>query len=348
MPFQFRFHEVGGDGKAIGITLVDGVQGYVEVGLRGTGVRRLLSLMGLLLQQVNPEEQTVLLLDEPETSLHADAQHQLRRTLEGLGSNPRVQVVYATHSPAMVNPAYPDRVRVFCRQTSGEIGTSKVENLSHGENFQQVRVSLGLTPSDSLLYGLVTVIVEGDTEVRCIGPLLRKLDRDGIDGFQGMSQLLESSHFVCGWGSSIHYYCKLARDQNGRPIAFLDGDKRREGGALRQDGIPTIELPKGTEFEEIVPKSLYIRALAEEAGALDLDAAELTIDAYNEWLAASSLPASMFFSKRVDAWVQSVLGRGLSKHAVMERAIALTPSAEVHVTTLRELAAAIRNEFERA
>lgn len=345
LPFVFKLYEVGTDGAAIGISLVDGVQGYVEVGLRGTGIRRLLSLMTLLLQEVNPDEYTIVLLDEPETSLHADAQHQLRRTLEQLASGPKIQVIYATHSPSMVNPAHPERVRIFSRHLAGDVGTSKVRVLSHGENFQDVRVSLGLTPSDSLLYGLVTIIVEGDTEARCLGPLLRKLDAQGVDGFQGISTLLEASHFVCGWGSSILYYCKLARDQNGRPVAFLDGDKRREAEELKRNRISTIELARDSEFEDIVPPERYIAAVAEEAAALEISAERLTSDDYQVWHAAARLPDRMMFSKRIERWVEEITGGSLSKHSVMERAINLTPAAEIETSKLRELADAIRHEF---
>lgn len=347
LPFEFKLYEVGSDGKAIGVSLLDGVQGYVEVGLRGTGIRRLLSLMTLLLQEVSPDEYTVVLLDEPETSLHADAQHQLRRTLEQLAQNPKIQVIFATHSPSMVNPAHPERVRVFSRHLVGDVGTSKVTALSHAENFQRVRVSLGLTPADSLLYGLVTVVVEGDTEVRCVGPLLRKLDTEGIAGFAGIGALLESSHFVCGWGSSISYYCKLARDQNARPIAFLDGDKRREAGDLRRDGIPTIELPTDSEIEQVVPAARYIAAVAEEAAALEIQSEQLTPDAFNAWVAAAGLPDRMMFSKRIERWCEFVVGRSFCKHSVMLRAINLTPATEIDAGVLRELADAIRHEFNQ-
>jgi hypothetical protein len=345
LPFEFKLYEVGSDGKTIGVSLVDGVQGYVEVGLRGTGIRRLLSLMTLLLQEVSPAEYTVVLLDEPETSLHADAQHQLRRTLEQLAQNPKIQVIYATHSPSMVNPAHPERIRVFSRHLVGDVGTSKVKTLSHAENFQGVRVSLGLTPADSLLYGLVTIVVEGDTEVRCLGPLLRKLDHERVAGFQGLSALLESSHFVCGWGSSISYYCKLARDQNARPIAFLDGDKRREAEDLKKHRVPTIELPRDSEFEQIVPPARYVAAVAEEVEALELPAEKLTSEAFNTWLAAAGLPDRLMFSKQVELWAEQVTGRSFCKHSVMLRAINLTPATEIDTRTLRELADAIRNEF---
>lgn len=347
LPFEFRLFEIGSEGKMIGVNLVDGVRGYAEVGLRGTGVKRMLSLMALLLQEVDPNTHTVILLDEPETSLHADAQHQLRQTLERLASHPKVQVVYATHSPSMVNPAHPDRIRVFSRELNGEVATSKVTKPTYGENFQRVRVSLGLTPSDSLLYGLVTILVEGDTEARCLGGLFRRLDTEGVPGFERFATLLESCHFVCGAGDSIAYYCKLAADQNAKPVVFLDGDKQTIAKKLREErpDVPLIELPVGTEFENLVPAPKYVAALASELQSHGVDAARLTIEDFGVWSKEANLPARMMFSKRIDRWISDRTGGSYNKHAVMEAAIRSTPAEEIETTTLRRLADVIREEL---
>lgn len=348
MQFEFRLTDIAGEGKLIGISLVDGVQGFSPVEYRGTGIKRLLALMGLILQEVNPAENTVVLLDEPENSLHADAQHQLRRALEALGKNPRVQVVYATHSPAMINPAHPERIRVFSRQQNSSKATTKVTKPTYGENFQQVRISLGLTPADSLLYGLVTILVEGDTEVRCLAPLLRKLSEAKADGFDGITSLLESCHFVCCRGESISYFCKLSADQNARPIVFLDGDKR--SGYVERLGherptVPIIQLPAGKEFENIVPQARYIAALAECLQPFGADVAQITSEAFDVWNLQSGLPEQMMFSKRIDRWVEALTGGSYNKHVVMETAIGKTPVDEMRTDTLRQLAGTIKAQF---
>lgn len=349
MPFAFRFMDIAGQGKEVGISLVDGVQGYTPVESRGSGVRRLLTLMGLILQEANPNEDCLVLLDEPETSLHADAQHTLRRALEALGQNPRVQVVYATHSPCMVNPARPDRIRVFSRHMQSDKATTKVQALSYSENFQQVRVSLGLTPSDSLLYGLVTILVEGDTEARCLGPLLQRLAEDKVSGFEDLGSLLESCHFVCGGGDSISYYCKLATDQNGKPVVFLDGDKPNVAAKLAAERplTPIVQLPAGTEFENLVPESRYIAALGQELQQYDADASQISGEGFQAWSAQANLPARMMFSKRVDRWITELIGTSYNKHSVMERALRSTPTAELlFVDALRQLAATVRAQFD--
>lgn len=345
LPFEFRLLDIGAEPRGIGVGMVDGFKEHSDLDLRGAGIRRLISLMAFLLQQVDPAQNTIILLDEPETSLHADAQHHLRSTLERLADQAKFQVVYATHSPSMVNPARPDSVRVFTRRRGeGGVGTT-VSKLSEAENFQAVRTSLGLTPSDTLLYGQVTIVVEGTTEAVCLGPLLRRLDEAGAEGFEGAVRLLECCHIICGWGDSIRYYCKLARDQNARPIAFLDGDKRKEAEDLVTLGVPTVCLPSSMEFEDIVPPEDYIAAaeqLARERGSTEI---EINLESFRLWENASNLPERMLFSKRVARWLNERLEFSLSKADLMCRAISIAPPEQVKSESLVALITEIKAQL---
>jgi len=348
MGHRFRLNDLGAEGKTLGVSLVDVAGGFSAVESRGTGVRRLITLMGFLLQEVNPDENTVVLLDEPETSLHADAQHQLRQTLERLAESPRIQVIYATHSPSMVNPAHPERIRVFSRTSIGGVARTDVEVPRYGENFQRVRVSLGLTPADSLLYGLVTVLVEGDTEARCLAVLLKRLEAGGVDGFQGVSVLLDSCHFVACAGDSISYYCKLAMYQKANPIVFLDGDKANVVASLRRDrpDVPVVTLPMGQEFENLVPARRYISGVASTLEQLGKDVSGLTSEEFEAWQRGANLPERMMFSKRIDRWVADVTGGSYNKHAAMEESVRQTESTEIQLPSLAELVRYMREQIK--
>lgn len=348
MIYRFRLLDIAGQGKEIGVSLLDDVSGYTPVELRGSGIKRLLSLMGMILQEANPAENCLILLDEPETALHADAQHALRTALEALGRNPRLQVVYATHSPSMVNSARPERLRVFSRHYLDGLATTTVETPSYGDNFQKVRVSLGLTPSDSLLYGLVTILVEGDTEARCLGPLLARLASEGKVGFEGLDHLLESCHFISCGGDSIAFYCKLADGQNGKPLVFLDGDKQNIVTKLQREvpEVPIVQLPERSEFENLVPSSYYIAAVAQELQSHGIEVSRVTLESFNAWWDSSNLPRQMMFSKRVDRWLSEVTGSSFNKHKVMDLALKLTPAEEIIKDTLLELARTIKSQLK--
>ena len=346
VPLKFKLADMDG-GKALGVSLIDGAGGYAPLDLRGSGVRRMLTLMGLLLANVRPNEYSLVLLDEPDTSLHADAQHQLRRVLEALASSKFTQVIYVTHSPSMINPAHPERVRVFFRERVSNVARSKVSLLSYGENFQLARISLGLNPSDSLLYGLVTILVEGDTESRCMAALLRYLCDNRVPGFERIASLLESCHFVCGHGDSISYYCKLAVEQNARPVVFLDGDKGRLAAKIRDEypSVPVVELPQGTEFEQIVPANRFIEAVSEDMRKHGIDSSMLTLESFEAWQAEGKPPARMMFSKKIERWIFSAVGCTFNKHAVMDAAIRVTPIDEIETASLLPLVEAIESRF---
>ncbi len=173
MGLQFLLREIGDKPESLTISLIDKHSGFSPVGSRGTGVRKILNVMGTLLT-INPERYTYILYDEPETSLHADFQHLLRQLLEELGKNPKIQVIYVTHSPSMINIMRPGAIRVLSRHEINGIATSKIDTSAFADNYIGVRSSLGLSPSDSLLYAPITVVVEGRTEVRCLYLVLNR------------------------------------------------------------------------------------------------------------------------------------------------------------------------------
>ncbi len=74
--------------------------------LLSTGEKQLLIiLLTTLLQEGKP---AILLMDEPEISLHTDWQKQLISVIREL--NPNVQIILATHSPSIIMKGWLDKV----------------------------------------------------------------------------------------------------------------------------------------------------------------------------------------------------------------------------------------------
>jgi predicted ATPase len=71
-----------------------------------SGEKQLLILMLTVLCQ--DEQPSLLLLDEPELSLHLKWQYRLIEILRNL--NPNCQLVIATHSPSIFNDGWRDKV----------------------------------------------------------------------------------------------------------------------------------------------------------------------------------------------------------------------------------------------
>jgi len=336
MAYKFSLREISAKSELLGVALVDGNQGHSPIESRGEGVQKLVGVMGSLMAIDASDGHTYVLFDEPESSLHADAQHALRFVLEELAKRPNIQVIYATHSPAMINTMRPSSIRVLKRERKNDKATTTFVNQAYAENFVTVRSSLGMTPSDSLLYAPVTVVVEGPTEVRCLPVLFQRLSEAGVDGFQAVELILPQTHLLDGCGSSYEYMCRLAKSQNAKPVVLLDGDKQNELGRLQQDHpeVPVVFLPSGEEFENVVPKAAYIAAAA---AVLEDDSGKMTLENFEQWEASASLRPSVLFSKRVERWLRDEYDKPLYKPLVMEKAIHDSDANSINIEPFRRL-----------
>lgn len=320
MSLRFRLIEIGSNPEHLGIGLIDQHGGFTMLGSRGAGVRKLLNVMGTLLR-VNPAEgHTIVVYDEPETSLHSDAQHMLRRLLEGLAVHSGVQVIYTTHSSAMINTCRPHALRVLKRERRDEKAVSVFVKNPSRENYTLIRSSMGITPADSLLYAPVTVIVEGSTEVHCIPVVLEKLVNAGVIPRDQLENVLSMTHFLDGEGCSFEYMCRLAKSQNAKPIVFLDGDKATEIQKIhaKHPEIPVIDLPSKTEFEQIVPCRIYLQAVAR---LLEDTTGNVCEEAFQSWEERAQPRQSVLFSKRVEQWLRDEFDIGIRKPSAMREAL---------------------------
>jgi len=329
MPFRFMLQEVNADPAKLGLGLVDEQSGFTPLGSRGTGVRRLLNVMGAVLRLDPQDGHSMVLYDEPETSLHADAQHMLRKFLEDLASKPNVQVVYSTHSSAMINNFRPTSIRVLERTRDQDKAQSVFVDEAFDKSFSTIRTSLGICPSDSLLYAPITIVAEGKSEVLGIPALFEKLAQVNIIPKVELDVLLSQSHILDGEGSSFGRMCDLAISQNAQPILFLDGDKEKErkGFQKTHTDVPVVELSKGHEFEDLVPKASYLTAISELLGD---DGTGIDLDSYEKWINAKEPKKDMMFSKRVNWYVFDTKERSApKKHLIVLRAIELANAEDV-------------------
>lgn len=324
--------------SGLSIILTDSNGGTTPLGARGTGVQKVMAAFAHLMGHDYGQGRTLILFDEPETSLHADSQHLLREVLESLGAKPNVQVVYATHSPSMINVMRPHSVRLLRRESREGKATTVIDNQPFKDNYLPVRTSLGLTPADSLLYAPVTVVVEGDTEVVALQMLLLKLAEANTPGFERTKYLLSQSHFLDGMGDRYPFICQMAKSQGAKPVIFLDGDKKRHLAKHKLDqthpDVPIVTLADDEEFEQLVPEDVYFRALAD---VLDHQAEQLTAENYRLWDSTANLPPRMAFTKRVGRWLDTLGLPEPGKAQVMRRAVELADVGQVSIGPLMEL-----------
>ena len=294
-----------------------------------------------------------ILIDEPENALHADAQHYLRQFLEGIASSEKIQVIYATHSPAMLNPLKSRSIRLFTRTQKEGVPTSMVNNAPFEDNFYPVRTSLGLSPIDSLLYAPVTIIVEGKTEIYVLPEILLQLEEAGLAEFQGAREIISMCHFLIGGGSRFVYWCRIAQSQGAIPIFFVDADmKRRVEQAQVQKNCPSvavISLQDTDEIEDIfLDQEIYFAALQDY-----FNDSSLTVQAFQEWL-EKELENNPDFSRRptskqIEMWLSIKSSLSYRKPEIMRRAVQKITNVQeqVKIYPFQELMKALHEAIKR-
>jgi predicted ATP-dependent endonuclease of OLD family len=133
---------------------------------RSDGFQWYLSFFSTILDEDSAIRNSVLLLDNPGVDLHADGQNNIKQFLEERLSL-RTQVIYATHSPAMIDPYNLEQVRPV-RLLSENEGT-KVSNtlFKEGEEadlLEPVRSAIGASLVNSLMFDKFNVLVEGKAD----------------------------------------------------------------------------------------------------------------------------------------------------------------------------------------
>ncbi len=203
-------------------------------------------------------ERTLVLIEEPETSLHPKAQHELGRYLVEVAARRRHQMFLTTHSESLL-AALPSESRVF------------VDRRNEG-----VRLLPGLSSSEALSLmsqggvKALTVLVEDDVGCAVLREILRL----------GDAALLASTGIFAGGGAEdIKLAMKTLADTGLRLAAVRDGDTADEP---REN---LFKLP-GTRPPEV--ELLDSRAVADHLDrtyGLDLEAfmAEIHGADHHEW-----------------------------------------------------------------
>ncbi len=344
MQMQFQFRKIKDSPMMLALRVKDQLGEFTPFHMRGAGVRKLISMLVYILsaKERHPQESLLLLIDEPENSLHADAQHTLRYFLEVLAESDLFQVIYATHSSSMLNPLSPQSLRLFRRQKQGGLTTSVVYNKPIHDNFKLIREDLGLFPTDSLLYAPVTIIVEGITERQVLPLILLSLEKERVEGFEDVGKLLSLVFFLDGHGSSFELWCRLAKAQGVSPIIVVDADKKRE---VNQQKVPEkhpdvpIIFVGHREIEDILPPNVYFEALMEE-----MDNPSLTKEAFEKWLDGIEGPVkNASLTTQVQLWLTDIgVERIYYKDRVMLRAIDKADIKAIAPESFREIVNAIK------
>ncbi len=202
---------------------------------RSDGFQWYLSFYSALLSEVSATDPSVVLLDNPGLELHADGQRDIKRFLEEKLPT-TTQVIYVTHSPAMIDTYNLEQVRRV--ELLGDMQGTKVSALDFRDDstdlLEPVRSAIGASLVTSLISNDFNVFVEGAA------------DKPILEG--GFSRILgDQSKRILVNGSISETKMLLPRfyQRTGLPyVIYLDNDSggRELKKALIADGVPEARI----------------------------------------------------------------------------------------------------------
>ena len=185
--------------------------------------------------------------------------------------------------------------------------------------------------------------------------MLEKLMLSGDKAFADVNQILDQIHFLDGEGDSVEYLVRLAKSQNSKVIAFLDGEKRPKRGEdkLRSDhpDVPVVKLDSDVDIEQWVPRDIYFQAVTHccsESGSKAEGVPNITQEGFEQWLAGQQQRVKdNVFGRQVQDWLQAILSGPIPpKHEIFMWAVDRCPPENIDTKKLQELLAQIRQALK--
>lgn len=240
----------------------------IELDQRSQGMQYFFSFFLVFLVEAQGEHSnSILLLDEPGTSLHGTAQAKIIEFLRSISLEN--QVIYTTHSPFMIDGDHLEEVRpVWEDPTSGSTKVSDNVWPKDKDALFPLQAALGYQLAQSLFISRHQVLVEGITDYWILKALAMALAETGHDTFNpdviftpggGAGRLVPLASMLVG--HEVHVAALLDGDESGRKEAkklqrLLGTDTRTIFvGDNTHDGNFTGEI------EDLFPDDYYLSAV---------------------------------------------------------------------------------------
>ncbi|MFC3716513.1 ATP-dependent endonuclease [Luteimonas soli] len=220
---------------------------------------------------------SLILLDEPETSLHPGAQRALLRFLLERIKHDKHQVVVSTHSMEFLRGLPQNAIKVF-----EDNGAGRTRILPESSSWAALK-RLGKPPED-----VRRVLVEDPIAAMIVKHAARGLD-------PGDAEALEVRVAPGGADAILAYLGPSAMMSGDNVFVLLDGDKRKVPEFTDPAGVPPARHP---ELEELLKQEIGVKPILHIPGGADQAGHEnAKIDAqlgYLRWLRSrlSYLPTS--------------------------------------------------------
>lgn len=232
---------------------------------RSDGFQWYLSFYSALLSEVSATDPTVVLLDNPGLELHADGQRDIKRFLEEKLPG-TTQVIYVTHSPAMIDTYNLEQVRKV--ELLGDMQGTKVRRLEfRGDEtdlLEPVRSAIGASLITSLISNDFNILVEGAADKPILEGGFSKFLGDAskqivVNGSISETKMLLPRFYQ---RTGLPYVIYLDQDSGGRELkkALLANGVPEDrivsaGDAVQREGDFELEDTVGTAYHEAVRRT---------------------------------------------------------------------------------------------
>lgn len=198
----------------------------IPIDMRSEGFKWYLSIYLTLYNYIenNDINNKVLLLDEPNLYLHAEAQKDLlERVLKQEFKN--IQIVYTTHSPYMIDPSNTNSIKIIEKDTQTNIYNStrdyalKKENIKDVDALTPLMTALHLNIANELIANSNDnlIIIEGIQDMYLIKAIIKKLNYE--DKFTSIKFMpcfgSEKVTFMFGYLFGLGYKTFILVDEDG-------------------------------------------------------------------------------------------------------------------------------------
>jgi predicted ATPase len=208
---------------------------------RSSGLKYFLSyLIQSRVHEASRERSEILLMDEPDTYLSAEAQQDLLKIFDAFaepkGNSRPVQVVYVTHSPFLLDKNHAERIRVLQKGKAHD-GTRVIRNASQN-HYEPLRSAFGAFVGETAFVGACNLLVEGISDQIILAGIAR-LTRCTSQLSNNTLDLNKLVIVPCGSATQIPYmlYLIRGRDTEKPPVvALLDSDSEGNQIARKMRG----------------------------------------------------------------------------------------------------------------
>lgn len=209
--------------------------------------------------QAEKSEDSIILIDEPGSYLHAKAQRDVLEVLEHISE--KSQIIFTTHSPYLIDANRLNRVRLLLKDNNGTKIENKIHKGADSETLTPIITAIGLDITHDLSVAKKrNVIVEGISDYyflqglkNCMrSPQEIKWTVIPCVGAQKMPQV---ASLLIGW--DLEFVAILDKNREGKQVAGqllerLGVDKSKVIFVSERDGLSIEDLFTHEDFNKFV------------------------------------------------------------------------------------------------